>query len=249
MSRGLTRRQAIPKAIEILQCLPQTDEVAAVVQALEKYFSTPLARWDIPSVYEALSEWSEQHDGRGPSVKECDTNKNLPSHQVFERLFQKPAKEVLMNLYGEQDYVRIGKHKILCVNSEYDFLEIFKKEFERIQPSTSKTYDANRDQNTPTWQTIARRCKVSNWSELVTLSGVKANCLRRRFDSYRVEKTITAERKQPAEDTEEIEKNREEMLRFTEILEKADKIINQTDKGRNEELKNPNKRTIQVGRK
>lgn len=53
MARIMTRRKAIPKAIELLQCLPQTEEVVEVIQALKKYSSTPLDRWDAASVYEA----------------------------------------------------------------------------------------------------------------------------------------------------------------------------------------------------
>ena len=35
MARIMTRRKAIPKAIELLQCLPQTEEVVEVIQALK----------------------------------------------------------------------------------------------------------------------------------------------------------------------------------------------------------------------
>ena len=51
MARIMTRRKAIPKAIELLQCLPQTEEVVEVIQALKKYSSTPLDRWDVASVW------------------------------------------------------------------------------------------------------------------------------------------------------------------------------------------------------
>ena len=180
MARIMTRRKAIPKAIELLQCLPQTEEVVEVIQALKKYSSTPLDRWDAASVYEALDEWTESHNGIPPRIKECDSHKELPSHMVFEKLFGKTAREFLNDYYGEMEYVRIGRHGTRCVDDQYDFLEIFKNEFERIQPATSKIYDACRNPETPSWGTIARRCKVSSWSELVTLSGVEAKCIRRR---------------------------------------------------------------------
>ena len=175
MERIMTRRKAIPKAIELLQCLPQTEEVVEVIQALKKYSSTPLDRWDAASVYEALDEWTESHNGIPPRIKECDSHKELPSHMVFEKLFGKTAREFLNDYYGEMEYVRIGRHGTRCVDDQYDFLEIFKNEFERIQPATSKIYDACRNPETPSWGTIARRCKVSSWSELVALSGVEAN--------------------------------------------------------------------------
>mgnify|MGYP000691649804 CR=1 FL=1 len=93
MARIMTRRKAIPKAIELLQCLPQTEEVVEVIQALKKYSSTPLDRWDAASVYEALDEWTESHNGIPPRIKECDSHKELPSHMVFEKLFGKTAKQ------------------------------------------------------------------------------------------------------------------------------------------------------------
>lgn len=110
MARIMTRRKAIPKAIELLQCLPQTEEVVEVIQALKKYASTPLDRWDVASVYEALDEWTESHGGVPPKIKECDSHKELPSHMVFEKLFGKTAKEFLNDYYGEIEYVRIGRH-------------------------------------------------------------------------------------------------------------------------------------------
>lgn len=164
MARIMTRRKAIPKAIELLQCLPQTEEVVEVIQALKKYSSTPLDRWDAASVYEALDEWTKSHNGIPPKIKECDSHKELPSHMIFEKLFGKTAREFLNDYYGEMEYVRIGRHGTRCVDDQYDFLEIFKNEFERIQPATSKIYDACRNPETPSWGTIARRCKVSSWS-------------------------------------------------------------------------------------
>ena len=126
MARIMTRRKAIPKAIELLQCLPQTEEVVEVIQALKKYSSTPLDRWDAASVYEALDEWTESHNGIPPRIKECDSHKELPSHMVFEKLFGKTAREFLNDYYGEMEYVRIGRHGTRCVDDQYDFLEIFK---------------------------------------------------------------------------------------------------------------------------
>lgn len=195
MARIMTRRKAIPKAIELLQCLPQTEEVVEVIQALKKYSSTPLDRWDVASVYEALDEWTESHGGVPPKIKECDSHKELPSHMVFEKLFGKTAKEFLNDYYGEIEYVRIGRHGTKCVDDQYDFLELFRNEFERIQPATSKIYDACRNPETPSWGTIARRCKVSSWSELVTLSGVEANCIRRRYDTYNIRNKLSVSTK------------------------------------------------------
>lgn len=64
MARIMTRRKAIPKAIELLQCLPQTEEVVEVIQALKKYSSTPLDRWDAASVYEW--NWIRSETGKQP---------------------------------------------------------------------------------------------------------------------------------------------------------------------------------------
>ena len=247
MSRGLSRRQAVPKAIELLQCLPQTEEVVAVIQALKKYHSTPLARWDVPSVYEALDEWSRKHEGKAPSTKECDSYKELPSHGVFEKLFHKSAKEFLNEYYGEMEYVRIGKCRSVCINDQYDFLEIFRKEFERIRPRTSKIYDAKRNVDTPAWQTIARRCGISSWSELVTLSGVEASCLQRSYNSYRIESNLVAEHKSDGLMESELQEQRMAEKEFEKIIEKTDQIIKMAKQ--KEDIKTKKTRTIQIGRK
>lgn len=247
MARIMTRRKAIPKAIELLQCLPQTEEVVEVIQALKKYSSTPLDRWDAASVYEALDEWTESHDGIPPKVKECDTHKELPSHMVFEKLFGKTAREFLNDYYGEMEYVRIGRHGTRCVDDQYDFLEIFKNEFERIQPATSKIYDACRNPETPSWGTIARRCKVSSWSELVTLSGVEANCIRRRYDTYNIRNKLSVSQKTNVETDLTVYEQQEEE-RFEALLIKTHDLTLQAENQEKAE-KAVSKHTLRIGRK
>lgn len=249
MSRGLTRRQAVPKAIELLKCLPQTEEVVAVIQALEKYYATPLARWDVPSVYEALEEWSKKHEGKAPSTKDCDLCKDLPSHGVFEKLFHKSAKEFLNEYYGELEYVRIGKCKTVCINDQYDFLEIFKKEFERIKPRTSKIYDVRRNPNTPSWKTIASRCEIASWSELVTLAGVEASCLQRQYNSYRIENNLVTEHKKNEQVVAEYEKQKKAESEFDKLIERTDRVIKQAQKNCVDIVNTEKTRTIQIGRK
>ena len=248
MARIMTRRKAIPKAIELLQCLPQTEEVVEVIQALKKYASTPLDRWDVASVYEALDEWTESHGGVPPKIKECDSHKELPSHMVFEKLFGKTAKEFLNDYYGEIEYVRIGRHGTKCVDDQYDFLELFRNEFERIQPATSKIYDACRNPETPSWGTIARRCKVSSWSELVTLSGVEANCIRRRYDTYNIRNKLSVSQKTNVETNLTVHEQKEEKERFEALLIKTHDLTLQAEKHEKAE-KAVSKHTLRIGRK
>lgn len=248
MARIMTRRKAIPKAIELLQCLPQTEEVVEVIQALKKYSSTPLDRWDAASVYEALDEWTESHNGIPPRIKECDSHKELPSHMVFEKLFGKTAREFLNDYYGEMEYVRIGRHGTRCVDDQYDFLEIFKNEFERIQPATSKIYDACRNPETPSWGTIARRCKVSSWSELVTLSGVEANCIRRRYDTYNIRNKLSVSQKTNLETDLIAHEQQEEKERFEALLIKTHDLTLQAENQKKAE-KAVSKHTLRIGRK
>lgn len=248
MERIMTRRKAIPKAIELLQCLPQTEEVVEVIQALKKYSSTPLDRWDVASVYEALDEWTELHGGVPPKIKECDSHKELPSHMVFEKLFGKTAKEFLNDYYGEIEYVRIGRHGTKCVDDQYDFLELFRNEFERIQPATSKIYDACRNPETPSWGTIARRCKVSSWSELVTLSGVEANCIRRRYDTYNIRNKLSVSQKTNVETNLTVHEQKEEKERFEALLIKTHDLTLQAEKQEKAE-KAVSKHTLRIGRK
>ena len=93
MARIMTRRKAIPKAIELLQCLPQTEEVVEVIQALKKYSSTPLDRWDAASVYEALDEWTE--------LKRQGRRTDLTLVQVEPKLKKRWAAEMVGTEVGE----------------------------------------------------------------------------------------------------------------------------------------------------
>ena len=131
---------------------------------------------------------------------------------------------------------------------KYDFLELFRNEFERIQPATSKIYDACRNPETPSWGTIARRCKVSSWSELVTLSGVEANCIRRRYDTYNIRNKLSVSQKTNVETNLTVHEQKEEKERFEALLIKTHDLTLQAEKQEKAE-KAVSKHTLRIGRK
>ena len=56
-----------------------------------------------------------------------------------------------------------------------EWLELFKKEYKRIKPSTGNQYNQQRSQGTPTWNTIAKLIGESEhkWSNMKKVAGVE----------------------------------------------------------------------------
>ena len=112
-----------------------------------------------------------------------------------------------------------------------------------------KIYDACRNPETPSWGTIARRCKVSSWSELVTLSGVEANCIRRRYDTYNIRNKLSVSQKTNVETNLTVtrtERRKRTILRS--LLIKTHDLTLQAEKQEKAE-KAVSKHTLRIGRK
>lgn len=52
-----------------------------------------------------------------------------------------------------------------CLN-EKQAIELFRENFEKVNPSSSVLFNKLRDKKTPTWQFYAKELGVNTWSEL-----------------------------------------------------------------------------------
>ena len=89
---------------------------------------------------------------------------------------------------------------------------------------------------------------MSSWSELVTLSGVEANCIRRRYDTYNIRNKLSVSQKTNLETDLTAHEQQEEKERFEALLIKTHDLTLQAENRKKAE-KVVSKHTLRIGRK
>lgn len=165
----MTRRQAIQRILAYMES--QTDlpeDLQKATDLLRDFLSSmPGKIWDDQKIRQAIERYiSISH--HTPSVNELDKNPSLPSHPVIQNYYKMTAGEWLLKNYPPSEYdckVRGPAYKEKYPDVE-ELLDIFRKEYWRMRPSSSLEYNKKRDINTPTWQYIAKRSGSNTWNEL-----------------------------------------------------------------------------------
>ena len=81
------------------------------------------------------------------------------------------------NIYYPREN-KIKHRNKYSIKSEEEWVNDFVEQFNKIKPSSANDYNAKRDKNTPTWQTIATYLKLSTWQELIKKTGVSVQSLK-----------------------------------------------------------------------
>lgn len=165
----MTRKQAVKKAIDILNQQPASREVAEICNKLfEILDSMPITNWDEKTIFDTIDNWIiENH--RVPNTKDL-AQKGLPPPPVIKNRFGVRAMDFLNEKYPE----RLPK----CKSQKYQYktkeewLQIFITEYKQIVPHSAQDFNLRRCKNNPTWSTYAQILEVSTWNELLTLANL-----------------------------------------------------------------------------
>ena len=173
----MTAKQALGLAISALKAQPGTEQTRAAIERLEQLIeSSMVTHWTKELIIERLDKWRDSH-GRNPTVTDL-AEPGMPKCSQIKRLFDMKATAFL-NIYYPTDRPKRPKSKYTEM-SRKEYIEQFKAEYDRIKPKSSKEYNARRAEGTPTWLTAARYLGVTTWNELLTLTEVDTEHLRRR---------------------------------------------------------------------
>lgn len=149
------------QAIKLLQSLEQADWHRS---------------WTKESILQALNDY-KQRTGKAPTVTSLKEH-GMPKSVTVQAVFQLSPSLLLKRLFPEnqkQRHVNPTLSNPFGFETAEDWLNCFRKQFDKhkTEDISSRRYNALRDPNTPTWETIARHCNISTWTELVEKANVK----------------------------------------------------------------------------
>ena len=165
-------KQAIRCVLEFLETRDDlSEEVCTAKMKIQELLNGfPGKIWDNENIRKAIERFIKEN-GRTPTTKELDTIEYLPTHMSIYQQYKKTAGEWLKENYPESsDYSRYYKRFSL---SEEQAIELFKENFEKVNPNSAVLFNKLRDKKTPTWQFYAKILKVNTWSELKRKCGVR----------------------------------------------------------------------------
>lgn len=183
----ITIIKALNIAISAISQLPDNEENRQAIIRLQNLKQRDCyIQWTKETVFEALDKWKAEHN-RNPTVTNL-TEPDMPKSVTIQKLFDMRASAFL-NIYYPIDKPKRNTSKY-TIKTKQEWIDDFITQFNSLQPRTSKEYNAQRDPNSPTWNTIARYLGIGTWYELLELTKVNTKCLDRQAP-YNTHKTLT----------------------------------------------------------
>lgn len=184
----ISRLRAIDIAVMAIKQLPDSNENRqAVERLLNMRADCRVIRWTKKSVHLALDEWAAAH-GRNPTVTDL-AEPDMPKAVTIQKLFDMKASAFL-NIYYPSEKSKT-KSSRYSVRTKEEWISDFISQYNFIRPLSAREYNVKRDNDSPTWLTVARYLDVATWRELLELTGVK-KFTAENISSYTVEHTSPA---------------------------------------------------------
>jgi len=146
----MTRKQALHKALEVLQ---ESGEFEAITKIHEIIEELPLTGWGERTIFDTIDQFVIDN-GRNPTATDF-IPKGMPPHPVIKLRFGITLGEFLATYYP-QPVIDREKQKRLFIS-----------EYERIMPRGACDFNKKRADGVPTWGTFAKMFGFSRWLEWV----------------------------------------------------------------------------------
>lgn len=161
---SLTRIEALNIAIDAIGKLDATynnTEAIRLINNMKKKDS--YIKWTKEEVFNKLNEWQKEHN-RNPTTTNL-SEPNMPKGVTIQKLFDmKPS--AFLNIYYPNKIIKANTSRYTLKTKE-EWVNDFILQCNKIHPKSSRDYNTRRDDNTPTWNTIARYLKINTWNELI----------------------------------------------------------------------------------
>ena len=175
----LSTLQAIQLGIESIEArsdIParKKEQAIKLLSSLEK--SDWYKNWSKESVIKALNDYKERN-GRAPTVTNLKEH-GMPKGVTIQSLFNMKPSLLLKLLFPENRNLKHNNPEIsnpFGFEKPEDWLNCFTVQFNKHKEEgmNCRQFNFLRDEGTPTWETIARHCKISTWTSLMEKAGVK----------------------------------------------------------------------------
>ena len=173
----MTRKQAISRAIDILSQNKENSDIVLKLQEL--YSEMPLSYWTKDSIIDSIETYALEHDNTLPQAKDLISENKLPSNTVISAKFNMTSMEKFFKKYFPHLNEKNKCNSPYKDKSEDYFIKIFKDNYTRIQKTlgvkvvSAKTYNKNRQKDTPFYGTIVKQCGCSSYEDLLIKFGYK----------------------------------------------------------------------------
>lgn len=165
----MNRLKAISIAIEAIKQLPYSDENEQAIKMLNTFVKMTINRhWTKETVFQALDQWRDEH-GRNPTVTNL-VEDGMPKAVTIQRMFDMKAS-AFMRIYYPSEHTKKPVTKY-SVRTEQEWIDDFKRQYEKIKPKSGREYNNCREEGSPTWNTIIKYCHVGTWTELLKMTNV-----------------------------------------------------------------------------
>lgn len=141
-------------------------------------------KWDEQSVIDALISFKDRN-GRAPTTTDL-AERGMPKGVTISSLFHMKPASFLRKLFPETSGGGRRKVNKFGFNTKEEWLRCFANQFTKHNINCCNQYNEVRDDGTPAWETIAKKCSVRNWSELMSAAGVSYYNQRKTSDSLQV---------------------------------------------------------------
>lgn len=171
----ITTMEALEYAISILNEQPNTDKNTKMIMILNKMKRRDVfIQWNEETIIERLMQFKEEN-GYAPTTTNL-SEYGMPSSTTIQSHFHIKPAIFLRQLFPELCVEQPKTYKSLYeFETEEDWLNCFREQFNKHikEDMKAKSYNLVRDANTPTWETIAKHCEVTNWGGLMKRAGVQ----------------------------------------------------------------------------
>lgn len=173
----MTRKQAISRAIDILSKNKENSDVVLKLQEL--YSEMPLSYWTKDSIIDSIETYALEHNNTLPQAGDLISENNLPSSTVINAKFNISSMDVFLTKYFPHIKKKNKSNSPYKNKDEDYFIKTFKDNYTRIQKTlgvkivSAKTYNKNRQKDTPYYGTIVKQCGCSSYEDLLIKFGYK----------------------------------------------------------------------------
>ena len=218
----LTNAEVIRIAVESVRQrddLPQRKK-EAVVAKLEKFEDREwFQEWTKEGIIEALQDFKIR-TGRAPNVSDLK-NVGMPKSLTIKRNFGMDASAFLRTQFPELCHLPRCNPRYsnpYGLQTKEDWINCFKEQFEKHgdEIDSAKKYNAVKDPDTPTWNTICAHTGLSKWKDLLILAGVTYRGCEQRQSQLHIRDATSPYLEKLERLTEERRRLNEEMIELFE---------------------------------
>lgn len=175
----LSTVQAIQLGIESIEArtdIPprKKEQAIKLLSSLEQ--SEWYQNWTKDSIIKALNDYREKN-GRAPTVTNLKEH-GMPKGVTIQSVFNMKPSLLLKRLFPEnrnQRHVDPELANPYGFDKPEDWINCFAEQFNKHKKEgmNCRQFNLLRDEGTPTWETVARHCKIATWTDLMKKAGVK----------------------------------------------------------------------------